>query len=426
MPRLTALWVGEDTVIKIGDYFRAFAAKRLSAVDIRPERSNQSEIGGTDGLRAMFGTPAEKVYYEGRYVYLDDEIVDAPEIIDAPVTWYDPRRDNPARPAEYRLLYRAKARPIISRVEPGDTLFVAQRDERTVYMIFAKAGSTTLRQLEWLFGLAPQTDLLLGLESDSQPELEPISVEELLGLLDIEVDLSDESLLSRFPKSFLSEKWPTGAEMAMLARSLVGSVDLVAEPDSTLMRWVQMERGLFQTLEKQRIAEEIAAGFMSANGDVDVDAFLKLSLSVQNRRKSRAGGSLELHIEAILEGNGISYTRQAVTEGTKKPDFIFPSQADYRDEAFPTSRLTMLGSKTTLKDRWRQVLNEANRIENKHLLTLQPGISEGQTDEMKDEGLQLVIPQNLHGKGFSDSQRHWLLTVSDFIAVVRHRQGTTF
>lgn len=114
-----AVSIGEETVIKIGDYFRAFAAKRLSAVDISPARSNQSEINGTDGLRAMFGTPAEKVYYEGRYLYLDDEIVDSPEIIDAPVTWYDPRSADTTRPAEYRLLYRAKARPIISRVEPG-------------------------------------------------------------------------------------------------------------------------------------------------------------------------------------------------------------------------------------------------------------------------------------------------------------------
>lgn len=415
--------MGKEIVIRIGDYFTSYAAKQLSAVDISPARSRQSEIGGTEGFRAMFGAPSEKTYYQGRYLYLDDNFVVAPEIIDAPVTWYDPRRKKSTRPAEYRLLYRAKARPIISRVEPGDALFVAKRDERTVYMIFAKSGSTILRQLEWMFGLTTRADLTVGLDGDRQPELEPVSAEELLSLLDIEVDLSDESLLRRFPKSFLSDKWPTGAEMAKLARSRVGRVDIVGEPDATLMSWVQMEARLFQTLEKHRIAEQIGAGFTSANGDIDVDAFLKLSLSVQNRRKSRAGGSLELHMEELLKGNGIQYTRQSVTEGKKKPDFIFPSQAAYRDESFPTSRLTMLGSKRTLKDRWRQVLNEAHRIKNKHLLTLQPGISENQTAEMVDENLQLVIPQVLHGQGFSDSQRQWLLTVGDFISEVRLRQG---
>lgn len=44
---------------------------------------------------------------------------------------------------------------------------------------------------------------------------------------------------------------------------------------------------------------------------------------------------------------------------------------------------TMLGVKSTCKDRWRQVLSEAKRIDNKHLATLEPGISENQTAEMQ-------------------------------------------
>lgn len=408
-------------MIKIGEYFKAYAAKKLSGVDIDPKRSHQSEIGGTDGLRAMFGAPTENAYYEGRYVYLDDS-ADNPEIIDAVVTWYDPRKSKAIRGAEYRLLYRSKAKPVISRVGPGDTLFVAQRDERTVYMIFAKAGSTILRQLQWMFNLVSQGDLLLGQNVATQPALEPMPVDELLRLLDIEVDLSDESLLGYFPQSFLGDKWPSGAQMAALARSLVQDVDVVSEPDSTLMSWGQMEMRLFQTLEKHRIAGEIAAGFVTTAGDVDVESFLKLSLSVNNRRKSRAGGSLEMHIEAILHGNAIEYATQAVTEGKKKPDFLFPSKAAYDDSAFPASCLTMLGSKTTLKDRWRQVLNEADRLPEKHLLTLQPGISEDQTDEMKAEHLHLVIPKSLHGQGFSASQQDWLMTVQDFLDEVRQRQ----
>lgn len=37
----------------------------------------------------------------------------------------------------------------------------------------------------------------------------------------------------------------------------------------------------------------------------------------------------------------------------------------------------MLGAKTTIKERWRQVLEEANRIERKHLITLEPAVSVG-------------------------------------------------
>jgi hypothetical protein len=56
----------------------------------------------------------------------------------------------------------------------------------------------------------------------------------------------------------------------------------------------------------------------------------------------------------------------------------------------------MLAAKTTCKDRWRQILNEADRIPAKHLLTLQEGVSEGQFREMNDAGVRLVVPRALH------------------------------
>ncbi len=38
----------------------------------------------------------------------------------------------------------------------------------------------------------------------------------------------------------------------------------------------------------------------------------------------------------------------------------------------------MLATKARCKDRWCQILNEADRIERKHLLTLRQGVSESQ------------------------------------------------
>ena len=81
----------------------------------------------------------------------------------------------------------------------------------------------------------------------------------------------------------------------------------------------------------------------------------------------------------------------------------------------------MLGAKSTLKDRWRQVLSEAERMENKHLLTLEPGISENQTSEMEAKQLQLVLPRQLHGS-FRSAQQTWLMDVSEFLSLVNDRQ----
>ena len=84
------------------------------------------------------------------------------------------------------------------------------------------------------------------------------------------------------------------------------------------------------------------------------------------------------------------------TENKAKPDFIFPGSNEYHDPDYNSGLLTMLGVKSSCKDRWRQVLVEADRIENKHLLTLEAGISKNQTDEMEVKNLQLVIPKRLH------------------------------
>jgi hypothetical protein len=78
----------------------------------------------------------------------------------------------------------------------------------------------------------------------------------------------------------------------------------------------------------------------------------------------------------------------------------------------------MLAVKTTCKDRWRQILNEAARIRRKHLLTLQEGISEGQFQEMTEAEVQLVVPAPLIARYPRDIQPH-LQSLERFIAEVR-------
>jgi len=146
----------------------------------------------------------------------------------------------------------------------------------------------------------------------------------------------------------------------------------------------------------------------------DVDSFTQFALSILNRRKSRAGAALENHMEYILQVREILYERAPVTENRSRPDFLFPGIQEYHDESFPAALLTMLGVKTSCKDRWRQVLSEA-------LLTLEPGISVNQTDEMRANGLRLVVPINLHDT-YVSHQREWLMDVSGFMTMVSERQ----
>jgi hypothetical protein len=127
------------------------------------------------------------------------------------------------------------------------------------------------------------------------------------------------------------------------------------------MAWLEREELLFRRLERYIVAKRLETGFVSSV-EADVDGFISFSLSVQNRRKSRAGYSLEHHLEALFTARKIQFQRGVETENRNKPDFLFPGQTQYRSDAYPADKLTMLGSKSSCKDRWRQVLSEAQRI----------------------------------------------------------------
>jgi hypothetical protein len=168
------------------------------------------------------------------------------------------------------------------------------------------------------------------------------------------------------------------------------------------------------------VSKRIEQGFTGDEG-ADIEGFLSFSLTVQNRRKSRVGHALENHLQAVFEACEITFARGALTENRSKPDFLFPGAREYHDPEFLTRNLTMLGAKSSCKDRWRQVLSEAARIQIKHLFTLEPGISSAQTDEMRSKDLQLVLPERLHAT-FRPEQADWLMSLSEFIQLVRTRQ----
>ncbi|MDE2125484.1 MAG: type II restriction endonuclease [Armatimonadetes bacterium] len=215
------------------------------------------------------------------------------------------------------------------------------------------------------------------------------------------------------PPAWLSD-FPAAAEIVHKAVELRPLPTL--PPDQRLMQRRECEFELFRSIEDAVELPHILAGFKT------VDDFVHRAQTVLQRRRMRAGRSLELHAreifieERLVENQHFSY--QPVSEGTKKPDFLFPSQGAYQDVSFPASGLRMLAVKTTCKDRWRQILNEADRIPNKHLLTLQEGVSVSQFAEMSGAGVQLVVPAQRVASFPKEVQPH-LQTLESFIGDVR-------
>lgn len=248
--------------------------------------------------------------------------------------------------------------------------------------------------------------------------LSPAETNRLIDIHNITPEAKEKQEIDRFISDLVVD-FPSSEEMSAAARMIQDTVynhiELVkTNPDRKLLDWTDAEYRLFRALEFARYGEMITRGFDS------VETFVNVANQVLNRRKSRAGKSLEHHLSALFDGNGLQYQEQAVTEGNKRPDFLFPSQAAYHNMSYPTEKLISLAAKTTCKDRWRQVINEANRLRGqaKFLCTLQQGISAAQMDEMQEEQVILVVPKPYIATYPKEKQdRIW--TLSKFIDYVK-------
>ena len=404
----------------LSDYFDGAGAKRLTEVEVNRHRSHQHEFQGVGAFRTILGTPEDKVTFPATFYWLDDDEDSEPINLDSFCTWSDVRRDNPARTSEFHLYYAADSEDVVHRARADDLLVIAMTKQKTLLVVLCPANTTVEQQLLWLFGLTlgPSQVDVKPLQSDNSIRL-GIAAKSILDDLGIEPDEPEPDALDRLIDRY-RDGFPTTSEFSQFARDTLADIDPAGLPDDALVAWMDHEEALFYHLERHIVSERLKTGFTGDNG-ANVDCFVKFSLSVHNRRKSRAGWAFGHHIEALLKAHNIHYTREARTENQKKPDFLFPGEAEYRTPSYNSAMLTMLGAKRSCKDRWRQVLSEANKIEKKHLLTLQPAISVPQTDEMKAAKLQLVVPRSIFDS-YQPEQKEWLLNVEGFIDLVRKRQ----
>lgn len=290
------------------------------------------------------------------------------------------------------------------RPEQTGALFVLTKQADQHYSAYLLDTEDEIDQFLSAFGIAPtETNRLIDSSRIVPETQEQIAIQEFIAALNVDFPLSDEM----------------SAAARIIQNKVYNHLEYIqTNPDRKIIDWTNMEYALFRALEHARYGDTISRGFSS------VEEFITMANMVLNRRKSRAGKSLEHHLAAVFDGNQITYTAQAVTEGNKKPDFIFPSQAAYHNMTFPVDKLVSLAAKTTCKDRWRQVINEADRLRDrpKYLCTLQQGISPAQMDEMQAENVILVVPKPYISTYPKDRQdRIW--TLSKFVDYVREMEG---
>jgi hypothetical protein len=405
----------------LSKYFEAVAVKTLKAVETNTSSSNQHEFNGTRELKKVIRT-TETFQFPTKFIWMGEE--NEGIVAEATVSWYDSRKNQPHRSSEFRLYFQSNE--VMKLAKEGDTMFIGRRTDNSLLIVIATSNSTIERQLCWLFNLDPPQGNLFALsefDNGVSPEI-TFAGRFILEEIGIEIEEPENDLLDRLLGKYIGSFPPT-FEFSSYCRSTIPELVSVSDdPDHALINFMNWEEKMFRRLERHNIAMRIKQGF-AGEGEEDVEGFISFSLSVQNRRKARAGNAFEDHIKYIFDQLGIIYSKGKSTENKAKPDFLFPHYNLYHNKDFPSEYLTMLGVKTSLKDRWRQVLSEAERIPVKHLLTLEPGISDSQTSEMRAKNLHLVLPKEIH-QTFSPDQQKWILSVREFITFVIKKQNIAF
>ncbi len=393
----------------LSEYFKGAAGKILSRVEVESSISHQHEFNGVASLKSILGTDRQS--FDTLFLYLNDEGAANPIIKDkGTLTWYDAREAHPTR-SEYRLYFSPNE--VMNQAKVGDFIIIAVRTDGNLVAILSPSNSDICLYVCKLFNLSMGERFNITDARTDQNKL-TYSKKLLLEAMNINVYQDESSYVPEMLKLF-NGQFPSTKVFSQFARSTIPNITAQDDPDVVLLAWMEREEGLFRALERHFVDARISDGFKGT------DDFLSYALSILNRRKSRVGQALENHIEQIFIDRDIAYARTCVTEHKSKPDFIFPSSEAYHDSTVDAVFLSMLGVKTTCKDRWRQILAEADKVEIKHLLTLEEGISENQTTEMNDHKVRLVVPKPLHST-YTLKQQQWLMSFDDFILYIAQKQ----
>lgn len=302
---------------------------------------------------------------------------------------------------EYRITRFGRNFPFFEDDNVGDLLIIAKESD-DFYYGFVLQSDQDIEDFFAFFNLSSEsTNQLIDTSSSTDP---------------------DKQIEYLIQKSILHlTSFPETTQMAEIARNIYNTAhhisddNLCRNPDLHLLKWIDTEYSLFRHFEEKLYAPVYSKPFANCQD------LIKFSNIILNRRKSRAGKSLEHHLATIFTAAKLTFEEQAITEDNKKPDFLFPNGEAYHNLLFPAEKLVFLGAKTTCKDRWRQVLNEADRIETKYLFTLQQGISKNQLSEMKHERLRLVVPAP-YKSSFAQEYQNDIETLESFISIVKQTQ----
>lgn len=403
----------------IDSEYVGFGWKRLSSHEIDPKVSNGHEFQGVKALGQLLGYQRLNEIPTCYYLITDDPdgspIVD--DFIRSNSSWYDSRERDEKRSAEWRLYYPADAGRIQVKCHAGDLMVVGRRKDGTLSVLLVEANTCAEASIINLLGIGriPERgrgntrvidamDRDIGLSASETLEQlalsmaafdgapPPFSVPEPRLAGDIEVEEIATEMIAKWPDNLGSCQ---DVSRLVITRCAYDIHSVVAEPDAALMRWLEAAEASYRIWESQHLSRFLKPlrHDEMVSDEVLAEAVSTKWMSLRQGRVSRAGRMMELFLVEIFKTAQLRFDWGGKIEGGKLPDFLFPGVKEYCDENFPANRLRILGSKTSFKDRWRQILAEADRVMVKHGVTRDDSITQSIFAQMEAQSFVVVMPK---------------------------------
>jgi hypothetical protein len=391
------------------------AIKRLAAVEVEPGASHQREFHA-DRLRRELGIDGDRV--EGPLLAAFHPSEGAPLVEDTTYTFYQARK--PPR-SEFRLypattLFQEHAHPgdlllvFRSPVDDGLRLVVAERGSRAEAEIldaFFRRDVPSLDSFRYVTGGAPAGGIAkigAALTMPQAPTSEAIRQHQT------------------YRHATETGEYPRTADMVTSAREIIEvAYGDTIDPDVYLDEGLAAETKLFFAIEQHIASQELSKLIAE---EPDLAAVLEWSTKRLNSRKSRRGRSLQGHFEHLLRREGIPFSAECTTGEPPPADILVPSCADYHDAGFPADRLRLVSCKSTLKERWMEVVPEAGRINTKYLLTLDDKITDNVLTALGRAKIRTFLPARVIATAYSGRTTQGMLsTVTQLVEELRTAVG---
>lgn len=217
----------------------------------------------------------------------------------------------------------------------------------------------------------------------------------------------DDKSIAKYLFSVVRNNIPTSAELALTALKQSDfasmSANALKRNFSRAVLAIQIDAyNRYLKSEREAAFQAIMDVFtplvMSANDNQGVlaiiagrfGAFDKLSLSLTQSRRSRAGAAFETIVSELFLRLGYPYSAQANIKGST-PDYVLPSIEWYNK--YPSDSI-ILTLKRTLRERWRQIVTESGSG-TFYLATIDDAVSGPGLDQMKERNITVVLPEQI-------------------------------